>query len=69
MAALRDAETGARRTLWLRPTLRQQWRDAVAHRRIEIVNYFAARAIRPFFIEGAFDADALSRYFFEGDAR
>jgi hypothetical protein len=67
LASLRDAESGARRTLWLRPRLRQQWREAVAQRRAEIDSFFAAHSIRPFYVEGAFNADALSRYFFEAD--
>jgi hypothetical protein len=67
LASLRDAETGARRTLWLRPRLRQEWRRSVEQRRAEIDSYFAAHAIRPFYVEGVFDADALSRYFFEAD--
>ncbi len=68
LATLRDAESGARRTLWLRPKLRDEWRQAVAHRRAELNGFFAERAIRPFYVEGAFDGDALSRYFFEVDA-
>lgn len=67
LASLRDAESGARRTLWLRPRLRQEWRQAVARRRAEIDSFFAAHSIRPFYVEGAFNADALSRYFFEAD--
>jgi VWA domain-containing protein len=68
LATLRDAESGARRTLWVRPKLRQDWRQAVARRRAEIDAFFASRSIRPFYVEGAFDADALSRYFFESEA-
>jgi uncharacterized protein (DUF58 family) len=68
LAFIRDAESGARRTLWLRPRLRQQWRRAVEQRRAELDQFFAAHAIRPFYIQGAFDGDALSRYFFEADA-
>ena len=68
IASLSDAETGARRTLWLRPRLREEWHLAVARRRAEIDSFFAAHALRPFYMEGAFDADALSRYFFEADA-
>jgi hypothetical protein len=68
IASVRDAESGARRTLWLRPRVRQQWRRAVAVRRTELDSFFAAHAIRPFYVEGAFDGDALSRYFFEADA-
>ncbi len=67
LASLRDAETGARRTLWLRPRLRQEWRRGVEERRAEIDGFFAGHAIRPFYVEGAFDGDALSRYFFEAD--
>jgi hypothetical protein len=67
LASLRDAESGARRTLWLRPRLREAWRRGVEQRRAEIDGFFAAHAIRPFYMEGAFNADALSRYFFEAD--
>jgi hypothetical protein len=65
LAALRDAETGARRTLWVRPTLRDQWRQTVADRRRKLDRMFASRAIRPFYAIGAFDAEAMSAYFFE----
>jgi len=68
LAPLRDAESGARRTLWLRPKLRSQWRDAVALRRSELDGLFAARAIRPFYVVGAFDAEAMSQYFLEAGA-
>jgi hypothetical protein len=68
IAAFRDAESGARRTLWLRPKLRDQWRDAVAQRRMALDQLFAARAIRPFYTGGAFDGEAMSRYFFEAAA-
>lgn len=68
LAALRDAESGARRTLWVRPKLRMQWRQAVAQRRAQLDRLFAARAIRPFYVSGAFDGEAMSRYFFEAAA-
>ena len=65
LASLSDAETGVRRSLWLRPKLRERWRQAVVERRAELKATFAARGMRPFHIEGTFDPDALSRYFFE----
>jgi uncharacterized protein (DUF58 family) len=68
LAALRDAESGARRTLWMRPKLRVQWREAVAQRRAELDRLFAARGIRPFYVSGAFNGEAMSRYFFEAAA-
>jgi len=67
LATLLDAESGTRRTLWIRPRLREQWRQAVAARRAQINSFLAARSLRPFYLEGEFDADALSRYFFEAD--
>jgi len=68
IAALRDAESGVRRTLWMRPRLRDQWRDAVTRRRAELDRLFVARGIRPFHVSGEFDGEAMSRYFFEAVA-
>jgi hypothetical protein len=67
LAAVHDAETGVGRTLWVRPKLRARWRDAVAKRRAELDAFFAARALRPFYVSGAFDAEAMSRYFLEAE--
>jgi hypothetical protein len=68
IAALHDAESGAHRTLWMRPKLRAQWREGVAQRRLELDRFFASRSIRPFYVTGTFDSDALSKYFFEANA-
>lgn len=71
LLAVSDAETGVRRTLWLRPSLRDDWRSAVAARRRELHALFDARALPPFeLIDGAgrFDAEALTRYFMESVA-
>ncbi|MBU0601080.1 MAG: MxaS protein [Gammaproteobacteria bacterium] len=68
VAPLRDAESGVRRTLFLRPKLRAQWREGVAARRAELDAFFSARDLRAFYIHGAFDAEAMSQYFFEATA-
>ena len=65
-ALLEDAESGAQRSLWLRPALRNRWREAVAKRRSDLERVFSACSARPFYMTGAFDAEALSRYFIEG---
>jgi uncharacterized protein (DUF58 family) len=65
LLAVQDAETGARRTLWLRASVRIRWREAVERRRLELDGLFATRGIRPFRVCGTFDGEALSRYFFE----
>src|SRR5690606_4571468 len=68
LVTVRDAESGGQRTLWMRESLREQWRERVRQRRSELQEFFARRALRPFFMTGEFDADALSRYFLEAAA-
>ena len=68
LVSLRDAESAGRHALWLRPRLRRQWRDAVAERRASLNAFFSNRGLRPFWVHGAFDADAMSQYFFEANA-
>ena len=65
LLALSDAETGARRSLWMRESLRTRWRDAVAARRAALTALFEARGMPPFLLHGRFDAEALTRYFME----
>ncbi|GAB3654791.1 DUF58 domain-containing protein [Ramlibacter alkalitolerans] len=66
LAMLRDAESGGGRTVWLRPALRARWREAVLARRTELDRLFGAHGLRPFYLQGAFDAQALSEHLCEG---
>ncbi len=66
LARLRDLERSGLRELWLRPRLRQGWRQAVAARREQLQRRFAGRGLRPFFVSDPFDGEALTRYFVEG---
>ncbi|MCW5221677.1 DUF58 domain-containing protein [Verminephrobacter aporrectodeae] len=68
LLALRDAETGAQRSLWMRAALRTRWRAAVAARRAELAALFDAHGTPALHLHGRFDAEALSRYFLEGAA-
>jgi uncharacterized protein (DUF58 family) len=68
LAMLRDAESGRGRTLWLRPTLRTRWREAVLARRNALDQLFGARGVRPFYVQGAFDAQALTNHLCEAQA-
>jgi len=68
LLALRDAESGHRRTLWLRPGVRQAWRDAVTARRAVLADLFGAHGLRALHMSGAFDGEAVSRYFLEAVA-
>jgi uncharacterized protein (DUF58 family) len=65
LLAVEDLETRARRTVWLRERTREAWRGAVRDRRAELDALFHKRGARPFYIQGAFDAEALSQYFLE----
>jgi hypothetical protein len=64
LVELRDAESGRRRTVLMRPWLRERWREAFAQRRAALMQCFARHALRPFLITGRFDADALTDHFF-----
>jgi uncharacterized protein (DUF58 family) len=61
-----DAESGAQRLLWWRPSLRERWARAARERRAALLAAFAQARLRPLFIEGAFDADAVTRHFLQG---
>ncbi|ACC72933.1 DUF58 domain-containing protein [Paraburkholderia phymatum] len=63
--SLVDVESGEMRSMWMRDSVRERWRSAVADRRAQIATLFARHGIRPFFNQGAFDGEALSRYFLE----
>lgn len=58
-----EPESGQRRWLWWRPALRQRWQAAAQQRRAALVQMFRAHRLSPLFIEGAFDADAVTRHF------
>lgn len=58
-----DPESGARRWLWWRAALRERWRAARQARREALFHLFAQQRRAPLVIEGAFEADAVTRYF------
>jgi hypothetical protein len=68
IAFLEDSESGAQRTLWMRPGLRARWREAVAAHRERLDRLFEVRGVRPYYLLGSFDAQSLSRYFVENAA-
>jgi len=61
----RGLENGERRSVWLRASVREQWRDKVRLRRQSLSQVFASFQSKPFFMEAGFDAESLSRYFLE----
>ena len=62
---MRDLESAATATAWMRPRQRSRWREAVAARRAELARVFGSRRMLPHHVGGRFDAEAMSRYFLE----
>ena len=58
-----DAESGARRFLWLRPALRARFEQHVRDRRAAITQRLTRHAIPPLFLTPPFDPDIVSAYF------
>jgi uncharacterized protein (DUF58 family) len=63
LAPVIDPESGQRRLVWWRPALRAQWLQWQAQRREALLQVFRAHRLEPLFIEGGFDADAVTRHF------
>jgi uncharacterized protein (DUF58 family) len=63
LAQVQEPESGERRWLWWRPALRERWLAAQADRRAALLQLFRKRRLAALFIEGAFDADAVTRHF------
>ncbi len=60
---VRDAESGAERTVWMRPTLRRRWIAAEAQHAAEVRACLARHQCAPLELSGSFDADAVSEHF------
>jgi len=58
-----DPETGAKRTLFLRKSYREQILKSFADRKKAIEDLFLRYDMQPFFVENTFDADLLTDYF------
>jgi uncharacterized protein (DUF58 family) len=63
LALVQEPESGVHRWLWWRPALRDRWRAAHQARREALLATFRAHRLAPLFIEGRFDADAVTRHF------
>lgn len=64
LAVLQDAETGQRRRVLMRPSLRHKIALRYAERRQQLTSLCAAYGREPFFLSGGFDAEAMTAYFY-----
>lgn len=67
LTQLRDAESGRRRTVLLRPWLREAWRRRCAARRAALDACFARHHVRPLFLCGGFEPDDMTALFYGRD--
>ena len=65
ITSVTDYETGEKRTLFLRNEMRAHIIDSFEARRTAIQESFMKYDMPPFFVEGEFDADALTEYFYQ----
>ena len=63
LAQVTDPESGVTKLLWWRPALREKWLAAHQQRRDALLGIFRSHRLKPLFIDGAFDADAVTRHF------
>jgi uncharacterized protein (DUF58 family) len=63
-----DSETGRRKTLLLRRSLRERLIDAFSSRRKHLNVLFGKHGTRPLFVEDKFDPERVTEYFYHIDA-
>jgi hypothetical protein len=63
IGAVRDPESGGRRTLLVRPALRRKLAAAFRERALSLERLFARRGTRPLFITGPFRSREVTHYF------
>jgi uncharacterized protein (DUF58 family) len=65
LVSIQDSETGRRRTALLRRSLHERIQAKFEARRIALVDLFTKHGTRPLFIRDAFDAEQVTKYFFQ----
>lgn len=68
LANVTDAETGEKRTLFIRKELREKIVQSFEVRREEIYELFMRFDMPPFYVEGDFDPDLMTEYFHQSVA-
>ena len=64
IARVVDAESGAERTVLMRPRLRERMREQAEARRKRLDDVMTHRGCRPLDMSGSFRAEDVTRYFF-----
>ena len=64
IAYLTDPETGQRRLIWLRKTVRKKWSGQRRQRQTKLEELFRGHHLKPLFLTHGFSADAITAHFF-----
>lgn len=67
LVLVQDSETGRRRTVLLRRSLHERIQAEFETRRAALIELFMKHGTRPLFIKDSFDAEQVTKYFFQGD--
>ncbi len=60
---MRDSETGERRSVWMRPSIKKRWQKTMAEHFEQLTACFARHRVRPLFTEGDVTGEQLTHYF------
>lgn len=61
---MRDSETGARHSVWMRPKMKQRWQQTMQDHFEQLDACFNRHRIRPLYVSGAVSPDTLTEYFY-----
>ncbi len=58
-----DSETGERRSIWMRPSIKKQWKQTMDDHFEQLTNCFMRHRVRPIFTDGDVTGEQLTDYF------
>tara|TARA_R110001606_G_scaffold361754_7_gene515377 strand:+ start:299910 stop:300782 length:873 start_codon:yes stop_codon:yes gene_type:complete len=60
---MRDSETGERRSLWMRPSIKKRWQQTIDDHFEQLTACFMRHRVRPLFTDGDVSGEQLTNYF------
>jgi hypothetical protein len=60
---MRDSETGQRRSIWMRPSMKKRWQQSMIEHFNQLDACFMHHRVRPLFVDGDVTGEQLTQYF------
>lgn len=60
---MRDSETGQRRSVWMRPSMKKKWQQSMTDHFEKLDACFTHHRVKPLFVDGDVTGEQLSQYF------